>query len=72
MKGINAGDIISINGSLVNIEKTGKDGFILTTSTIRDDTGLNSCEVILVNEISVKKPEELISRNNVLGIFCNY
>ena len=45
------GDDVRITGSLVRI--TGPSGLLVTSSTVRDDTGDGACEVVWVDELQV-------------------
>lgn len=46
------GDVVRLTGFLVNI--TGPDGFSWNTSVVRTDTGLGSCELILVTGVEIE------------------
>ncbi len=55
IKEVRKGDLVSIRGRLVNIEAP--DGWRWRTSLSRNDTGPGACEIILVEEVVVVRPD---------------
>lgn len=52
LKRVRTGDIITLDGLLIDISNTG--GRVIQTSLNRDDTGPGACEVVLVEKISYR------------------
>jgi len=53
LKGVRIGDIVTLEGELVDIAKN--DVRLIRTSMRRDDTGAGACEVILVRAASLRQ-----------------
>lgn len=51
---VKPGDLVSLQGYLVDVKKP--DGFIWTTSRVRDDHGDGACEILLVEHLSIIPP----------------
>jgi hypothetical protein len=52
LKAIRAGNLIRLNGDLVEVR--GTDGFTWRSSLSRTDTGSGACELVWVDNISVQ------------------
>lgn len=52
LKRIRVGDVVTLEGELVDVERS--DIGTLRTSLRRDDTGAGACEVILVDSVSIR------------------
>ena len=51
LKRIRPGDIITVDGELVDMDKPGR--WFARTSLTREDTGAGACEIILVNRLAI-------------------
>ncbi|HPB68545.1 MAG TPA: hypothetical protein PLT76_00370 [Candidatus Omnitrophota bacterium] len=54
MKKVKRGQVVSLEGYLVNVK--GEDGWSWTTSLTREDIGWGACELIWVEDFSVRTP----------------
>lgn len=55
LEDVRRGDVVRISGFLVDI--TGPDAFSWKTSLVRDDVGLGSCELILLDAIEIVREQ---------------
>lgn len=54
LRDVREGDLVRISGYLVDI--SGPDGFTWRSSTVRTDTGLGACELVLVEQVEIVRP----------------